>query len=248
MASGTAPAQRLVVGYVRVSTKEQAETKLSLNHQEEKIRAYAVAQDLKLGRIFNDAAESAKDLNRPAVQELLAEIEKGRIEHVIILKLDRLIRNIENLGYLLRLFEKKDVTLSAVQESLNTGTASGRLVVNMLGSIAEWERDTIAERTFAALSMKRRKGEKLGGIRPYGWATKEVGGVKTLVPDPKEQKVRSAILAAHGGGKGYQQIAEELNAGGIKPRAGARWYACTIRGIVLWEGKRKKGLPAPANP
>lgn len=246
MAPGTAAPERLIVGYVRVSTKEQAETKLSLNHQEEKIRAYAVSQDLKLGRIFNDAAESAKDLNRPAVQELLAEIEKGRIEHVIILKLDRMIRNIENLGYLLRLFEKKAVTLSAVQESLNTSTASGRLVVNMLGSIAEWERDTIAERTFAALSMKRRKGEKLGGIRPYGFAVKAVGGLKTLVPDPKEQRVRAAILKAHDGGKGYQQIAEELNAGGVKPRAGARWYASTIRGVVLWERKQQKGLPPPA--
>lgn len=238
--------EREIVGYVRVSTKEQAETKLSLAHQEEKIRAYAVAQDLKLGRIFNDAAESAKDLNRPAVKELLEEIQKGRIEHVIILKLDRMIRNIENLGYLLRLFEKKEVTLSAVQESLNTSTASGRLVVNMLGSIAEWERDTIAERTFAALSVKRRKNEKLGGIRPYGWAVKEVNGTKTLIPDPKEQRTRKAILDARAAKKGYQQIAEELNAAGVKPRAGARWYASTIRGIALWEVARLKGLPAPA--
>ena len=238
--------EREIVGYVRVSTKEQAETKLSLTHQEEKIRAYAVAQDLKLGRIFNDAAESAKDLNRKAVQELLAEVERGKIEHIIILKLDRMIRNIENLGYLLRLFEKKGVTLSAVQESLNTSTASGRLVVNMLGSIAEWERDTIAERTFAALSMKRKKNEKLGGIRPFGWAVKVVSGTKTLIPDPKEQKVRAGIVAASAAKKGYQQIAEELNAAGVKPRSGVRWYASTIRSIVLWERARQKGLAGPS--
>jgi DNA invertase Pin-like site-specific DNA recombinase len=237
--------EREVVGYIRVSTKEQAESKLSLTHQEEKIRAYAVAQDLKLTRIFNDAAESAKDLNRTAVQELLAEVEKGRIEHIIILKLDRLIRNIENLGFLLRLFEKKGVTLSAVQESLNTSTAGGRLVVNMLGSIAEWERDTIAERTFAALGIKRAKGEKLGGIRPYGWAVKAVSGTKTLVPDPKEQKVRAGILSASAGGKGYQMIAEGLNAAGTKPRAGVRWYASTVRSIVLWEKKARKVVPTP---
>lgn len=237
--------EREVVGYVRVSTKEQAETKLSLTHQEEKIRAYAVAQDLKLTRMFNDAAESAKDLNRTAVQELLEEVEKGRIEHVIILKLDRLVRNVENLGFLLRLFEKKNVTLSAVQESLNTATASGRMVVNLLGAIAEWERDTIAERTVAALGVKRAKNEKLGGIRPYGWAVKEVGGTKTLVPDPKEQKVRASILAASAAGKGYQQIGLDLDAAGVKPRKGARWYASTVRSIVLWERRRQKGQPAP---
>ena len=235
--------EREVVGYVRVSTKEQAETKLSLTHQEEKIRAYAVAQDLKLTRIFNDAAESAKDLNRTEVQRLLEEVERGRIEHVIILKLDRLVRNVENLGYLLRLFEKKGVTLSAVQESLNTATASGRMVVNLLGAIAEWERDTIAERTTAALGVKRAKNEKLGGIRPYGWAVKVVGTVKTLTPDPKEQKIRASILAAVAGGKGYQEVAEGLNAAGTRPRKGARWYASTVRSIALWEKKRSKGLP-----
>jgi DNA invertase Pin-like site-specific DNA recombinase len=236
--------EREVVGYIRVSTKEQAETKLSLTHQEEKIRAYAVAQDIKLSRLFNDAAESAKDLNRTAVQELLAEVEKGRIEHVIILKLDRLVRNVENLGYLLRLFEKKGVTLSAVQESLNTSTASGRMVVNLLGAIAEWERDTIAERTSAALGVKRAKNEKLGGIRPYGWAVKLVGRTKTLVPDPKEQKIRASILAA-APGKGYQQVALDLDAAGIKPRKGVRWYASTVRSIVLWEKARQKGPQVP---
>ena len=237
--------EREVVGYIRVSTKEQAETKLSLTHQEEKIRAYAVAQDIKLTRMFNDAAESAKDLNRTAVQELLAEVEAGRIEHVIILKLDRLVRNVENLGYLLRLFEKKGVTLSAVQESLNTSTASGRMVVNLLGAIAEWERDTIAERTSAALGVKRAKNEKLGGIRPYGWAVKLVGGTKTLTPDPKEQKIRASILAAAASGKGYQQIGLDLDAAGVKPRKGVRWYASTVRGIVLWERARVKGLGGP---
>jgi len=237
--------ERLVVGYIRVSTKEQAESKLSLTHQEEKIRAHAVSKDLKLGRIFNDAAESAKDLNRPAVQELLGEIEKGRVAHVIILKLDRLIRSVENLGFLIRLFNKKGVTLSSVQESLDTSSASGRMVTNLLGMIAQWERETIAERTAAALGVKRGRGEKLGGIRPYGWAVKTVSGTKTLIPDPKEQKTRAGILASVAAGKGYQEVAEALNAAGTRPRSGARWYASTVRGIVLWERKARKPVPAP---
>lgn len=227
-----AAVDRAVVGYIRVSTKEQAETKLSLTHQEEKIRALAVAHDHNLTRMYNDAAESAKDLNRPKVQELLREVEAGKIGHVIIYKLDRLIRNVENLGYLLRLFEKKGVTLSSVQESLDTSTASGRMVVNLLGMIAQWERETIAERTQVALDVKRKRGEKLGGIMPYGYRVK----TGKLIPHDAEQKVLRGILKARKEGRGYQDIAEALNEQKVKPRKAARWYASTIRAICLREG------------
>lgn len=238
---------RLTVGYIRVSTKEQAETKLSLTHQEEKIRALALAHDLPLARIFNDAAESAKDLNRDAIQELLREVEKGQIGHVVIYKLDRLIRNVENLGYLLRLFEEHGVTLSSVQESLDTSTASGRMVVNLLGMIAQWERETIAERTQAALDVKRRQGEKLGGIVPYGYRARQ----GKLVPHDAEQRVLRGILKARSGGRGYQDIAEALDGQGVKPRKGRRWYASTVRAICLREarpGEEKRPARRPTPP
>lgn len=225
------PKRGAIVGYVRVSTKEQAETKLSLVNQEEKIRAYALAHDHEIARIFNDAAESAKDLNRPAIQELLQEIEKGRVSHVIIYKLDRIIRNVENLGFLLRTFEKQGVTLSAVVESLDTSTASGRMVVNLLGMIAQWERETIAERTKAALDVKRRRGDKLGGKAPYGYRVRQ----GKLLPAPKEQGVLQGILKARRGGRGYQDISEALNEQGVKPRKGKKWYASTIRSICRRE-------------
>ncbi len=228
--------QRQTVGYIRVSSREQAETKLSLIHQEEKIKAWAVAQDLELRTIFNDAAESAKDLKRPAVRELLAEVEKGLIDHVIIYKLDRFIRNVGDLSDLLRLFERKNVALSAVVESLDTSTASGKMVVQMIGVIAEWERDTIAERTKAALDVKRRRGEKLGGKLPYGYRARK----GKLVVHPKEQRVLKAILKAHQKAKkGYTEIAESLNDKGERPRNGKRWYASTIRAICQREGGAK---------
>lgn len=229
--------ERVAVGYIRVSSKEQAETKLSLTHQREKINALAVAHDIKLERILNDEAESAKDLNRPAVQELIRGVEQGEVEHVIIYKLDRLIRNVENLGYLLRLFEKHDVTLSSVSESLDTSTAGGKLVVNLLGSVAQWERETIAERTVAALSVKRARGERLGGYRPFGWSFKG----KRLVEDPKEQAVLKAILKGTSEGKGYSKIAAILNRKGIQPARGKKWYASSVRSVVL----RAKKAPLP---
>lgn len=229
--------ERAVVGYIRVSTKEQAETKLSLLKQEEKIRAYAVAQDLVIARIFNDAAESAKNLNRPAIKELLAEIERGRVGHVIVYKLDRIIRNVENLGFLLRLFEKKKVTFASVSESLDTSSASGRLVVNLLGMIAQWEREMISERTKAALDVKRQRGEPLCGVMPYGYRAKQ----GKLIPFEAEQRILRMILKARRDARGYQDISDALNEQGIKPRMGARWYASTIRAICLREGLGRKG-------
>lgn len=230
--------ERSVVGYIRVSTKEQAETKLSLLRQEEKIRAYAVAQDLVIARIFNDAAESAKNLNRPAMKELLADIERGRIGHVIVYKLDRIIRNVENLGFLLRLFEKRKVTFASVCESLDTSSASGRMVVNLLGMIAQWERETISERTKAALDVKRQRGEPLSGTLPYGYTAKD----GKLAPHDTEHRLLRAILKARRDGRGYQDIGDALNEQGVKPRTGARWYASTIRAICLREGLGRKGV------
>jgi site-specific DNA recombinase len=227
---------RAVVGYIRVSTKEQAETKLSLTNQEEKVRAYALSQDLKLTRIFNDAAESAKDLNRPAVQEMLEESKHGLIARIIIYKLDRLTRSTKDLGHLLEVFAKYDVTLASVSESLDTSSAGGRLVVHMIGVIAQWERETIAERTQVALDVKRRNGEKLGGIVPFGFKAQK----GKLILNPKESGVLAGILKARTEGRGYQDIAEALNDQGVKPRAGRRWYASTIRAICLRAGVQRE--------
>lgn len=234
---------RAVVGYIRVSTREQAETKLSLTNQAERIRAHAISRELKLVKMYNDAAESAKDLHRPAVQDLLHQVEKGRIGHVIIYKLDRLIRNVGDLSDLLRLFSKKDVSLSAVVESLDTSTASGKMVVQMIGVIAEWERDTIAERTRVALDIKRQRGEALGGHRPFGWLVK---GEK-LIPNPKEQGILKAIIDGRLRKRGYQDIAEDLNRAGIKPARGKRWYASSVRSIWL-RSLRSTQAPKPAMP
>lgn len=227
--------RRAVVGYIRVSTKEQKESKLSIIHQEQKIRAWADSQDFKLAKIFNDEAESAKDLDRPAVQELLGLVDGGKVSRVIIYKLDRLTRSVRDLGNLLERFEKNNVALSSVYETLDTASAGGRLVVNVMASVAQWERETIAERTQAALDIKRQNSEKLGGICPYGYRARQ----GTLHPFEEEQKVLKGILKARGEGRGYQDIAEALNEQGVKPRKGAAWYAATIRFMCLREARRR---------
>lgn len=94
-----------------------------------------------------DGGESAKSLNRPGMQKLLDMINRGMIDTVIIYKLDRLTRSVKDLGELLELFERKNVSLVSVEESLVTSSAAGRLVINIMISVSQWEREVIGERT-----------------------------------------------------------------------------------------------------
>src|SRR5512133_2618137 len=119
-----------VVGYVRVSTDKQADRGVSLEAQLEKIRAMAVVQGAEVAEIIQDAGESAKSLERPGMARLLALVDAGAIQVVIIAKLDRLTRSVRDLGELMERFQKRGVSLVSVAESLDTGSAGGRLVIN----------------------------------------------------------------------------------------------------------------------
>lgn len=224
--------KRVVIGYIRVSSEEQAKSGLSLENQEKQIHAQATLRELTVDRIVRDGGESAKNLNRPGITSILEEVQAGKVSHLIVYKLDRLTRSLVDLGNLLALFDKHSVSLMSVQETLDTATANGRMLVNLLGMIAQWEREAIAERVRAAFAVKRSRNEKLGGIVPYGYRVSMENGRKMLTEDPEEAKVLGGILEARGEGRGYADIAAGLNQMGIKSRSGGLWYASTVRSIV----------------
>src|ERR1035438_9937124 len=118
----------LTIGYIRVSTDRQAEQGVSLEAQDAKVRAMATVQGAKLDEVIVDGGESAKSLNRPGLQRLLSLVKTGKVRAVIIAKLDRLTRSVKDLCDLLELFDKKNVALVSVAESLDTASAAGRLV------------------------------------------------------------------------------------------------------------------------
>src|SRR5437867_3353721 len=111
------------IGYVRVSTDRQAEHGVSLEAQEAKIRAMATIHNAELTEVIVDGGESAKSLNRPGLQRLLALINAGHVQAVIIAKMDRLTRSVKDLCNLLELLEKRKVALISVAESLDTASA-----------------------------------------------------------------------------------------------------------------------------
>src|ERR1700722_15064615 len=135
------------IGYVRVSTDKQADRGVSLEAQAEKIRAMAVVHNAELIDIIVDGGESAKSLNRPGMARPLALVDAGEVQTVIIAKLARLPRSVKDLCTLLERFERRGVALVSVAESLDTGSAAGRLVLNTLTAVSQWEREAIGERT-----------------------------------------------------------------------------------------------------
>src|SRR4029077_8279846 len=114
------------VGYVRVSAERQAERGISLEAQEAKIRAMATVQGAVLIDVIVDGGESAKSLNRPGLQKLMGLVNGGKVQAVIVAKLDRLTRSVKDLCGLLELFEKRKVALISVAEALDTGSAGCR--------------------------------------------------------------------------------------------------------------------------
>src|SRR5712692_4942156 len=168
------------LGYVRVSTDRQG---ISLEAQAEKIRAMALVQGTELMDTIVES-ESAKSLNRPGMAKLLAAVDKGKVQAVIIAKLDRLTRSVKDLCELLERFERRGVALISVAESLDTSSAAGRLVINIMMAVSQWEREAIGERTRDALGHKRRQRERVGNIA-FGYRLAPDG--VHVEPDDAEQ-------------------------------------------------------------
>jgi DNA invertase Pin-like site-specific DNA recombinase len=207
------------IGYIRVSTEKQADSGVSLEAQEAKIRAMAVVQGADLAEAIVDAGESAKSLKRPGMERLLSLVDAGLVDTVIIAKLDRLTRSVADLAELLKRFERRGVSLVSVADSLDTRSAAGRLVLNIMVSVSQWEREAIGERTRDAMSHKRSKGERVGTI-PFGFRMAEGSN---LEEDPAEQDILARIRQLKAAGNTTRQIAEELNRQGFTTRRGTAW-------------------------
>jgi site-specific DNA recombinase len=217
------------IGYVRVSTERQADRGISLEAQAEKIRAMALVQGAELVETIVEGGESAKTLNRPGMAKLLTLIEKGKVEAVIVAKLDRLTRSVKDLCELLERFERRGVALISVAESLDTGSAAGRLVLNIMAAVSQWEREAIGERTRDALRHKSTNGERVGNIR-FGYRLGADG--KHVEPDPGEQAVLAEIRTLRRNGHTLRGIAAALNRKALRTRRGSAWRLEHVARIV----------------
>jgi site-specific DNA recombinase len=221
-----------VDGYGRVSTEEQARDGLSLVYQEDRIRAYCALYNLNLVRMVQDAGVSAKSLEREGLAAILDDLRQRRVGGVVILKLDRLTRRLRDWSDLIDEFfsDKAGRRLFSVNDSIDTRSPSGRMVLNMIMTVAQWEREEIAYRTSTALQGKISRGERCGRIR-FGYRLAADG--RTLTPEPREQRAIAAMRRWEADGWTYRKMAAELEAMGIETKEpGSVWRPGAVHRIL----------------
>jgi DNA invertase Pin-like site-specific DNA recombinase len=218
------------VAYIRVSTEKQADHGVSLEAQRDKILTYAKLYDLELVDIIVDAGASAKNLEREGLQRALALLHHGAASALLVTKLDRLTRRVKDLATLIEDFFQDGVfTLLSVCDNIDTRTASGRLVLNVLMSVAQWEREIISERTKESLSFKKVKGESLG--RPtYGYVSME--GSANYGEQLEEQRLIQTIRVLRTQGMSQRAIVEEVTTQGFTTRKGTPLSLVQIQRIM----------------
>ena len=220
--------QTRVVGYVRVSSEQQTDHGVSLQAQEEKIRQYCSLYDLTLVDIITDAGVSAKTLQREGLQKALSMLETGQADGIVVVKLDRLTRNVADLGTLITEYFNAYALLS-VCEQIDTRSASGRLVLNVLTSVAQWEREAIGERTSQALQCKKSQGERVGTISMG--KSLSING-KYLVENPQEQHAITLAKQYRANGLSLRKIATKLAEQNHFNRLGSMYNARSIAIMV----------------
>src|SRR5882724_12844963 len=209
-------ATRTVV-YCRVSTDKQADRGVSLDAQQAKAKAYAELYDLDIVDVVIDAAASAKTLARPGLERALGLLKAGKADALLVVKLDRLTRSVADLGKLVeRYFAPGKAALLSVGEQIDTRSAGGRLVLNVLASVSQWEREAVGERTSTAMQHKARQGEYTGGWAPYGRRVAMDGA--RLEPDPQEEATRAVARQLRARGLSLRAVAAELHTRGIRSR------------------------------
>jgi site-specific DNA recombinase len=199
--------------YTRKSTEEGLEQEFnSLDAQRESAEAYIKSQKqagwICLPERYDDGGFTGGNLDRPAIKRLVADIENGKIDAVLVYKLDRLSRSLLDFAKIMEAFEKRHVAFVSVTQQFNSATSMGRLVLNVLLSFAQFEREIISERTRDKIAAARRKGKWVGGHPLLGYDV-DPHGSKLVVNEEEARQVR-AIFKLYLKHKGLIPVVQEL--------------------------------------
>ncbi len=220
---------KTAIGCARVSARDQADNGHSLDAQRAKIGAYATLHDLELSEVIVDEGHSAKSLDRPGMGRLLGLIRRQAVDVVVIAKLDRITRSVRDLGDLVERFQRSGVEFASVADNIDTTTASGRLVLNVMASVSQWEREAIGERTADALAHMRANGQRISRFAPFGYRQ---NGDDHWEEDPNEQQAVRLILQLRDQGSSLRKIGAQLESQGFLNRRGRRLGISVVRSII----------------
>src|SRR5258708_9090127 len=202
--------------YTRKSTEHGLELEFnSLDAQRDACEAYIKSQASQgwkaLPQHYDDPAYSGGNLERPALKKLLADLEAGRIDVVVVYKIDRLTRSLADFAKLVEAFDARSISFVAVTQQFNTTSSMGRLTLNVLLSFAQFERELSSERVRDKIAASRRKGKWTGGSVPLGYDVRD----KKLVVNPGEAKIVCTIFTRYLALKSFQKLIAELERRGL---------------------------------
>ena len=181
-----------VAAYIRVSTEEQKMHGISVEAQKTSIEEWAKQNNCKIVRFYNDAGFSARKSysKRPAMTELLKDVQDGKVDLIVFTKLDRWFRSLSDYFKVQEILEKNNVNWRTIQEDYDTSNANGRFKINIMLSVAQDEADRTSERLKAVFDVKRQKREPLSGSCPIGYKQEN----KKFIKDPSKEKAVDAFF------------------------------------------------------
>ncbi|WP_416149387.1 recombinase family protein [Salipaludibacillus sp. HK11] len=214
--------------YIRVSTNEQVQEGYSIKAQKMKLEAYAVSQGWDIVQYYVDEGLSAKDMERAELKRMLGSLDKDVFDCVLVYRLDRLTRSVLDLYEMIKLFEKHAIKFKSATEVYDTTTATGRLFVTLIASLAQWERENTGERISFGMEQKAREGKWVNNRPPYGY---DIAG-DYLEVNQREAKMIRELFDLYLEGKSMHKIAIELNERNIASKRKALWQQGTV-GYIL---------------
>ena len=223
--------------YARKSSEEGLEQDFnSLQAQREACEAYIASQKhegwIALPTFYDDGGVSGATLQRPALQRLLADVEAGRIDTIVVYKVDRLTRTLSDFARLVEIFDRKDVSFVSVTQQFNTTTSMGRLTLNVLLSFAQFEREVTGERIRDKIAASKRKGMWMGGNPPLGYDVKDK---KLIVNEAEAETVRS-IFRQYRKIESVRELRDRLAAEGVTSKRRVRRDGSIVGGKPINRG------------
>ncbi|WP_254508208.1 recombinase family protein [Anatilimnocola floriformis] len=243
----TKPAVIRCAIYTRKSTEEGLEQEFNtLDAQREGGEAFIKSQQHE-GWVcapdrYDDGGFTGGNMERPALKRLMADIEAGKVNVVVVYKVDRLSRSLLDFARMIEVFDKKKVAFVSVTQQFNTATSMGRLVLNVLLSFAQFEREMISERTRDKIAAARRKGKWVGGMPLLGFDVEN----SKLVPNPAEVEMVREIFGLYAEQQAMTKVARQLNERGWRTKTWTTKKGRTIGGLPFTKGRLWQLLTNPA--
>lgn len=214
--------------YTRVSTEDQAKEGFSLDAQLDRLRLYAQAQDWTIAGEYVDEGHSGRTIKRPAYTRMMADREAW--DTLLVLKMDRIHRNSRNFMAMMDQLTKEDKGFASVTESLDTSTAMGRFVMDIIQRIAQLESEQIGERVYVGMEQKAKSsGGSLGKPAPFGYAYGPNGQLQVV---PEERQFVEGMFQRFRDGASKKAICDWLNESGVPTRRSTAWTNWNLTHIL----------------